>query len=866
MATQQQFDSEAQALANAIKTVDDDLAELSAQAKAIQANPTDPDAQSKLDAIKASFNEIQTAGYGDITQKTYNLSNTYNTLPPDAQKASTSTLAQNAQSAANVKSQLTTMQNSTIPGAQSAINSGVASGTGGNSGQDSNQQDDDSKGDSTDQPAAIKFSTRPRKNPLGNFASCTYQISLYMITPDAYDAFVQSGRKNINALREAEPVGDSTSTGGAFIIAQSGGINNQYRMLPEFQYDYYIDKLSMTTYTAGRSEMNTFDFKATIVEPYGFSFLTNLRRARDRLAALPKVNSTLPAPERQFFILGIRFYGYDQNGNLLTGKEKLSTGDILDPNNSGNGVFEKFYDIAITELKFKLDGKATNYSITGAATAQQEGLGLKRGTLKTGATVQGHTVEEAINELKNKLNLDEKSLNPTEPRNSYDIQFIGNEDEINRLKSASLTVPNDQLKTKYSYTNAKNTKEVTDKESVKATPNPDKKIVSTNNETIVNDFVSLIIKQSTYMTDALKTLYTAQQYGASGDAITNNPTKQQLSWYNLSCELKNGRFNTKLNDWVYDITYVIQPYSTPAVYTPFISSSGDYSFYGPHKTYEYYFTGQNSEILSYEQSYDTTYFNTLPDASPAPGFSAEDYTVPMAAGKRPNVSRMSGFNKSVDAQNQILTILYDPQAQITSKLTILGDPDYLMSPNPSSLNQVYNQFYGSDNYTINPNGGQIFITVDFKEAIDYDIKNGYLSVNDNILFFKYPPEIKKAIKGVIFQVISVTSTFDTGKFTQIITTAVPPLWGSGTYSEDQRVDTEKEAAQAATNSADTRTATSDPNSATPATSGATPGQNNTAKSTDQLVPDVPPSVFSEGTSAPYNTPRSLTGVQDNIDW
>ena len=40
------------------------------------------------------------------------------------------------------------------------------------------------------------------QNPLGNFSSYTYQLSLYMITPDAYDEFQASGRKNINALTD----------------------------------------------------------------------------------------------------------------------------------------------------------------------------------------------------------------------------------------------------------------------------------------------------------------------------------------------------------------------------------------------------------------------------------------------------------------------------------------------------------------------------------------------------------------------------------------------------------------------------------------------------------------------------------------
>jgi hypothetical protein len=76
------------------------------------------------------------------------------------------------------------------------------------------------------------------QNPLSNFSSYTYQITLYMITPDAYDAFIETGRRKIDAL--------SNGTEGAFIVAQSGGINNETsRRPPGFKYDYFIDDLKI---------------------------------------------------------------------------------------------------------------------------------------------------------------------------------------------------------------------------------------------------------------------------------------------------------------------------------------------------------------------------------------------------------------------------------------------------------------------------------------------------------------------------------------------------------------------------------------------------------------------------------------------
>ena len=58
------------------------------------------------------------------------------------------------------------------------------------------------------------------KNPLGNFSSYTYQLSLYMITPDAYEAFILSGRKNLNAINNITEEGSAS-------IAAANAVNTQ---------------------------------------------------------------------------------------------------------------------------------------------------------------------------------------------------------------------------------------------------------------------------------------------------------------------------------------------------------------------------------------------------------------------------------------------------------------------------------------------------------------------------------------------------------------------------------------------------------------------------------------------------------------
>jgi hypothetical protein len=270
------------------------------------------------------------------------------------------------------------------------------------------------------------------------------------------------------------------------------------------------------------------------------------------------------------------------------------------------------------------------------------------------------------------------------------------------------------------------------------------------------------------MEDALKVIFVASE---EPDPDTNSPevvTKKDIppiKWYNLSTEIKTLGFDTKVGDFAYEITYVIQPYETPAASSPYTKSS---KYYGPHKRYEYWFTGKNSEIISYEQTMDNSYFNVALTPNGDPASQGGGANIPTYPNKKQNQDSTGKLDVGMEAQNAYMTSLYDPGAYAKAKVVILGDPDYLAQETPSSINQVYNQFYGSDGFTINPNGGQVFIEIDFKEAIDYKNSDGLLSINESIYFWNYPAAVANKIKGISYMVIDIDHNFRGGKFEQTI--------------------------------------------------------------------------------------------------
>jgi hypothetical protein len=159
------------------------------------------------------------------------------------------------------------------------------------------------------------------------------------------------------------------------------------------------------------------------------------------------------------------------------------------------------------------------------------------------------------------------------------------------------------------------------------------------------------------------------------------------------------------------------------------------------------------------------YFNATVNPGATSGSSGGGYDVPSSTGKFVNEDKTGKLDISKQTQNSVLTSLFSPADYAQVRITILGDPDYLMTESASSVSSVYRQFYGKG-FTINPNGGQVFIEINFKEGVDYNHTDGVLDINESILFWNYPKEIRNIVKGVSYMVTQVQHSFSKGKFTQ----------------------------------------------------------------------------------------------------
>ena len=641
------------------------------------------------------------------------------------------------------------------------------------------------------------------KNPLGYFSSHTYQISLYMITPSSYNSFIASGRKN---------------TKGAYLIAQSGGINKeQENRAPGFKFDYYIDNLKIETAINGGkdggSATNSYDMSFTITEPYGFSFISRLREAANSIKGTVGSEKLSKNATKQYFIVGIRFFGYDALGNPIKG-DTTYDGATLDPQaaiTNSQAVFERYFDVMMTSVKFKIEGKATVYNINAAPISSFGPFSVTRGIIpkfNTTASTVGQAIENLMSTMtKQQQETYKKSVDG--PLTTYKVKFIGEGGSL--IEGASLVTPDDLDKYRWPGSKVTKTSQSSVAVEVRSQPDNTQRTFSFKEGISILQVIDQIISLSDYAKNSLKVLYdtSLEPVNYENSKSQDTPKNKVIRWYNCSAEISDPTWHADAKDWKYTITYLIQPYETPIIDSALAVPGTNY--YGPHNRYEYWYTGKNSEILSYQQELNNAYFTVVlaerDRKTSTGGTNASDSQTGSTGADNPSgasihvketdLDHTGGAGVVTEAVNNYKTSLYDPSDQVKFSMQILGDPDYLCQTSSYSESTLYNRFYGTDGFSINPNRGQVFVEVNFKEAVDYTYDGvndtnatggitgepGTLSINDSIMFWGESPTVNT--HGLTYMVIKVVSTFSGGSFKQTISGNMVPIKNTSASTQGQ---------------------------------------------------------------------------------
>jgi hypothetical protein len=265
-----------------------------------------------------------------------------------------------------------------------------------------------------------------------------------------------------------------------------------------------------------------------------------------------------------------------------------------------------------------------------------------------------------------------------------------------------------------------------------------------------------ILKNSTYIAD-------------QAAYIVDEPTQEtkpqkplgNLMWYKISVETTPIAFDEKRGDDAYNIKYVISAYPINSMQSEYFPES---KIRGRHKSYKYWFTGQNTSVLRFEQKFNSLYKNTfnnpkiLTDSNiknnrNTPG---REYQAAVAGS---NSQGAEGLTNSIGAS--AADYLYSPTPIARCELTIVGDPAWLQQGEAatgiSSLNYNFNPFNADG--SINFDAQQIIFDLQWNPGVDYDLTGTGLA----------NPNVSGAPQAIYTYVATeVTSKFSKGRFEQEI--------------------------------------------------------------------------------------------------
>ena len=188
--------------------------------------------------------------------------------------------------------------------------------------------------------------------------------------------------------------GASAATAGTSVDGLATAGRNQY-----FDKDYYLDNLEIDSLVPlkGTNMAHTATaISFEVSEPNGLTLIKNLYNAvvttyKNANVAKDSINYLMAQ-----YCLVIRFYGYDDQGNLVTKIGRRGTNgnvNLTDP----SAVVEKFYPFVIENLNFRLNSGQVIYHIKAKPVAQFYNISQDRGTIPAAYNLVGTTVGDILN-------------------------------------------------------------------------------------------------------------------------------------------------------------------------------------------------------------------------------------------------------------------------------------------------------------------------------------------------------------------------------------------------------------------------------------------------------------------------------------
>lgn len=796
------------------------------------------------------------------------------------------------------------------------------------------------------------------KNKLHDYTGYTYRVTLFLLTKEDYLSMVDNPTT-------FEPKHSLISGGGGYATDSKvtttrtetgfGGYLDDTKTTkgrhPDFQEDFFIENLNVQTVVglnAKTKASNAIDITFSIIEPYGMTLLDRLLSACemtakcsnyidqpylleiDFLSNIEEQNKSDVARPKGILIdrkrLAIKFIemkvkpgaggteyrvkaipynhsAFAQSAAALPinlSVEASTVGDFFNSDSESEKVFNKGLAVDAerveSELQKWIEASTVIFANIKPTPAQ---IQAKKNELEASLGYTTNSLPAAYNEYMRSISTKGKLFTYPQTLISFKIDplfvnspivdpdktEVSSQPMIKSLEGINAVIPG------YQNPNFKT-----------------KQIYNIHAGTDIVAIIDRIMQSSTYIKDQVLNATKLQQEqaakessnGARGTNTTPSDEYKYLDWYKIIPQIRLLNFDESRNAYSKQIIYNVVPFKTANSYHPDFKTT-KVSKNKIARSYQYWYTGKNEDIISVDIDFDTSFYTQLttfqenkrrsgsnylsnsPFLNPvqardgADNNRTQDIPVQYNAigseqqganslnrGKDPNDQAVSSLVKSIytSSRGDMLNI----------RLKIVGDPGFIKQDdvyyNPASSD--YKQFTkgstsGGETVPINQDTGQILfdqeqIYVQFitKNAVDID---DYTGITNKQIKLSNGKTTDSSFSGV-YKVLTVRSELARGKFEQTLELVKMP--------NDIMFDNQAKTSESVSVTKPSNTVQAKQNVDTPTPPPAPPAEIPAAPASDALKaagnsPAVNPVIINPGDGSPVRLSQPSTAAPSNVN-
>jgi len=664
----------------------------------------------------------------------------------------------------------------------------------------------------------------PIPNRLHQYPSYIYGLSLHLLTIDEYNDMVNT----------------QTYTPKRVLIASAGRYSpDTFPRSEFFDKDFYFENLNVVTTIAPNNisrNTNAIETSFTIIEPYGFTLIERIIKAAKAIKS--------PSYTQMPYLLQIDFFTIDDAGKIVGSVEELRkripiTLTQFDVKVSGKGAEYRIATSAYNHSAYDKNTVTTpaNFEVVAGSVSEffQSIEGTPADTVPfAGNQVPGErAITEQYNQGPNFLGTSDttytrvKSYGTAINEWSEKLKTNGiiSENDVYRFEfddiiGKSLFTHPDTVTPK--RTRMQDARTPNDFVNIKrqaageqqAMYDPSKVVFQINYGTTIDKLLEYVIRNSDYIHNQL-IIPSDPDYDQKRKQMAEEP----LNWFKIVPIVRLRKFDKIRGKFSREITYRVTPYKISNVRLDIAPQGVALS---PCKNYNYIYTGKNDDVFDFDINFNTLYTsqvtayrNSLAELNPTadsnstteqtqnfPNYGGGDASMepnaimpsilhPVVQNSTASATGGANDTKQVAASDLADSIMTSTLGDMMIlKLKILGDPDFikqddifyrtpLTSVTATPTKPTDDERLLPSNGSLVMDNGELYAQVLFRTPVDIDESTGLMEFDSNY---------KNSLFSGLYRVMTVTSNFQNGQFTQELELARLPRQAAFDYTELQNTD------------------------------------------------------------------------------